>query len=64
MLGSSDFTDTTYLMSLPEIPEENLHLFEAASTADVFGAIGSWNDSAPYMAHEKGMDKEYECLSS
>lgn len=64
LLGSSDYTDTAFHIPLPEIPEENLHLFEAASTADVFGAMGSWNDSPPYMAHEKGMDKEYESLSS
>ncbi len=63
LLGSSDYTDTAHI-PLPKIPEENLHLFEAASTADVFGAMGSWNDSPPYMAHEKGMDKEYESLSS
>ncbi|NLB62302.1 MAG: hypothetical protein GX802_07825 [Clostridiales bacterium] len=63
LLGSPDFTDTAFHMPLPEIPKENLHLFEAASTADVFGAMGSWNDSPPYMAHEKGMDKEFEILS-
>lgn len=51
-------------MPLPEIPEENLHIFEAACTADVFGAMGSWNDSPLYMARKKGMDKEYEYLSS
>jgi len=50
--------------AIGEIPEENLHLFEAASTADVFGAMGSWNDSPPYMAHERGLDNEYELLSS
>jgi hypothetical protein len=61
--GSSEYTDSTYNTPLPEIPKENLHIFEAASTADVFGAMGSWNDSPPYMAHEKGMDKEYEFLS-
>ena len=64
LLGSSDFTDTVYHMPLPEIPKENLHLFEAASTADVFGAMGSWNDSPPYMANEKGMEKEYEFMLS
>lgn len=64
LLGSSDYTDSAYNIPLPEIPEENLHIFEAASTADVFGAMGSWNDSPPYMAHEKGMDKEYDSLSS
>lgn len=61
--GSSNYIDTEYHLPLPEIPEENLYLFEAASTADVFGAMGSWNDSPRYMAHEKGMDKEYEFLS-
>ncbi len=46
------------------IPSENLELFEAASIADVFGAMGSWNDEPPYMAEEKGLRKEYEALSS
>lgn len=64
LLGSSESTDTTDHMTLIEIPEENLHVFKAASIADVFGAMGSWNDSPPYMAQEKGMDKEYEFLSS
>jgi len=40
-----------------------LHLFEAASITDVFGAMGSWNDSPTCMAHEKGMDIEYEFFS-
>lgn len=62
--GSTDFTDMKYNITLPEIPKENLHLFEAASTADVFGAMGSWNDSPPYMAYEKGMSKEYDSLSA
>lgn len=64
LVGSSDFTDTVYHMPLPAIPEEYLHYFEAASIADVFGAMGSWNDSPRYIAHEKGLEKEYEDLSS
>lgn len=60
LLGFTDYID----MPLPEIPKENLCLFEAASIADVFGAMGSWNDSPPYMAHEKGLDKEYDTLSN
>lgn len=47
----------------PKIPERFLRLFYAADTADLFGAMGSWNDSPPYMAHEKGLDKEYDELS-
>lgn len=64
LLGSSDYTDTLYHMPLPAIPEKHLHYFEAASIADVFGAMGSWNDGPPYMSHEKGLEKEYEDLSS
>lgn len=51
-------------LPFPRIPEKYLPLFCAADTADVFGAMGSWNDSPPYMAHEKGLDKEYEELSA
>lgn len=54
--------DKNYSLQLP-IPRENLPLLEAACRADVFGAMGSWNDSPPYMAHEKGLDGEYERLS-
>lgn len=38
-------------------------MFEAASIADVFGAMGSWNDSPPIYGSQKGLDKEYETLS-
>lgn len=55
--------DTIKNPVLPQIPEKNRRLFEAACIADVFGGMGSWNDSPPYMAHEKGLDNEYERLS-
>lgn len=45
------------------IPKCNEALFLAAAKADVFGAMGSWNDEPPYMAHIKGMDEEYNALS-
>lgn len=48
----------------PKIPQKYLPMFYAADRADVFGAMGSWNDSPPYMAHEKGLDKEYDELSA
>ncbi|MDE6712320.1 MAG: hypothetical protein K2K20_01095, partial [Lachnospiraceae bacterium] len=44
--------------------EENRRMFYASSKADVFGAMGSWNDGPPYSAHEKGLDNEYENLSN
>jgi len=59
--GSEDYTGN---LPLPEIPLNNLNLFYAASIADVFGAMGSWNDTPPYLAPEKGLDKEYEVLSN
>lgn len=62
--GSSEYPDKKYGLELPQIPQQNLQMFEAASIADVFGAMGSWNDSPPYMAHKKGLDKEYETLSA
>ncbi len=61
--GSAEYPDVKYHLPLPEIPASNMPLFEAASTADVFGAMGSWNDSPPYLAHVKGMDAEYDHLS-
>ncbi|MDF2611296.1 MAG: Uncharacterized protein K0R92_2770 [Lachnospiraceae bacterium] len=46
------------------LPSKNYNLFMAASTADVFGAMGSWNDSPRYMAHEKGLEPKYDELST
>ena len=45
-------------------PKKNLALFAAASLADVFGSMGSWNDDAASMAQYKKRGKEYEELSS
>lgn len=62
--GSKEYPDEKYGLALPQIPQDHLQMFEAASCADVFGAMGSWNDCPPYIAHEKGFDKEYENLSN
>lgn len=51
-------------VSLPDVPERNKRIFQAASMADVFGAMGSWNDGPPYCAHLKGLDEAYESLSN
>ncbi len=50
--------------SIKMLPSEYAGRFAACSSADVFGAMGSWNDSPPCYAHEKGMDKEYEEYSA
>lgn len=62
--GSCNYPDKKYGLALPQIPQRNLQIFEAASIADVFGAMGSWNDSPPCMAHQKGLDDAYEALSA
>ncbi len=49
--------------AVPELPPEQLSLFLAASKADVFGAMGSWNDSPSATAEEMGLQEEYERLS-
>lgn len=60
LLGNELETTTPH----PDLPPENLKLFLAAQNAYVFGAMGSWNDSPPYVAHEKGLEKQYEALSA
>lgn len=61
--GGEDYPDKKYGLPLPQIPPENLRIFEAASCADVFGAMGSWNDSPAFEAQTKGLGEEYEQLS-
>ena len=51
-------------LPMPKLPKKYLSIFHAADKADVFGAMGSWNDSPPYMAEEKGLSKEYDELSA
>lgn len=65
--GKSEIPDTYSNgkpIHLPDVSEEKKRMFYASSVADVFGAMGSWNDSPPYYAHEKGMDSDYENLSN
>lgn len=49
---------------LPDLPEHNLRLYEAADKSDVFGAMGSWNDSPRWYANEKGLLDKYVRLSN
>ena len=61
--GAIDTDSVEYPPLLPALPDENQRLFLAASTADVFGGMGSWNDDPTYSAHLKGLDQTYERLS-
>lgn len=47
-----------------QLPDEYKSIYCAVKKADVFGAMGSWNDSPPWYAQEKGREKEYEALSN
>ena len=49
--------------TMPNFKGESLKLFLAASAADVFGAMGSWNDSPYGVAFKKGLGEEYDRLS-
>ena len=44
-------------------PQPSLRAFAAAGIAEVFGAMGSWNDEPPSMAQEIGLGDEYDRLS-
>ena len=52
------------ILNAPLMPKLNLALFNAASAADVFGGMGSWNDDAAGLAQHKRRAKEYDELSS
>lgn len=39
-------------------------IYFAVDKADVFGAMGSWNDSPSWYAEEKGLEREYNELSN
>ena len=51
------------VLNAPLMPKLNLALFNAASAADVFGGMGSWNDDAAGWAQHKRRGKEYDELS-
>ncbi len=51
-------------LNIRGIPERNRRIYCAAAKADVFGAMGSWNDSPTWSAHEKGLSEEYDVLST
>lgn len=52
------------ILNAPLMPKLNLALFNAASAADVFGGMGSWNDDAAGLAQHKKRGKEYDELSA
>lgn len=55
--------DATKVLEEPQIPPQNQKIFRAASAADVFGAMGSWNDEPGWLAQDKGLGQVYDELS-
>lgn len=49
--------------ALQDLEGERLRLFLAASRADVFGGMGSWNDDPACRAHTDGLEADYKRLS-
>ncbi len=49
---------------LPNLPEDKKRIYIAADFSDVFGAMGSWNDSPAYAAFQKGLEHEYNDYSN
>ena len=46
------------------LPDKNARLYVSSMTANVFGGMGSWNDSPSWYAYEKGVESDYKKLSS
>ena len=55
--------DAAKVLEEPKIPPQNQNIFRAASAADVFGAMGSWNDEPGWLAQDKGLGQVYDELS-
>ena len=61
--GLCDFTKIKDHRVPEHSPKEFKGIYFAVETADVFGAMGSWNDSPPCYAEQMGLEKEYNDLS-
>jgi len=55
--------DAAKVLEEPQIPPQNQNIFRAARAADVFGAMGSWNDEPGWLAQDKGLGQQYDELS-
>ena len=56
--------DAAKVLEEPQIPPQNQNIFRAASAADVFGGMGSWNDGPGWLAQDKGLGQVYDELSN
>ena len=64
MLNGKNIENNYYKKFFSLLPERNARLFCSAGISDVFGGMGSWNDSPSWYAYEKGLENEYNNLSN
>ena len=64
ILDRREIEDNYYKKYFSILPERNVRLFCSAGISDVFGGMGSWNDSPSWYAYEKGVESDYKNLSS
>ena len=63
MLDGKEIENYFYKKYFSLMPEKNVRLFASAGISDVFGGMGSWNDSPSWYAYEKGLESDYKNLS-
>ena len=63
ILNGGAMPDNLDEMIVPKLDEDKLRMYLAADISDVFGAMGSWNDTPFVTARDKGLENEYHKLS-
>ncbi len=63
VLDGGAMPDNLNQLIVPQLPERQLRMYLAADISDVFGAMGSWNDSPGMVAHNMNMTEEYSRIS-
>lgn len=68
ILNGEEFPNKEYALLFQPVPkflpEVNRRLLAAAKRAWVFGGMGSWVDSPPYQAEDKGLSTQYKELTN
>lgn len=64
VLSMDELPNTYNREFAPALSEKGMKLYLAADISDVFGAMGSWNDSPKSKAAEMGLSEDYDKLSA
>ena len=63
VLDGGEMPENLDQLIVPKLSEKQLRMYLAADISDVFGAMGSWNDTPGVVAHNMGLTEEYSKLS-